>query len=105
MYRKYNVARYVAYDASETRTTLLFIVVAVSAPSEDLMEDSEGVIVPEGGGLDEVISSSPSSKSSSVISLPNAPGPMGIDPRSSSIDVTFKTSLKADLLANTGDIP
>jgi len=36
---------------SETRTTLLFIVVAVNAPSEDLMEDSEG------GDLGEAISS------------------------------------------------
>ena len=103
VYRKYNIARYVAYDVSETLTTLLFIVVAVRAPSEDLMEDSAGVIIPEGGGLGEVMSSSPSSKSSSVISLPNPPGPMGIDPRSSSMDVTFRTSLKADLLANTGD--
>ena len=67
------------------------------------MEASEGVMAPEGGSWEEVISSSPSSKSSSVTPLPNAPGPMGIDPRSSSIDVTFRTSLKADLLANTED--
>ena len=66
------------------------------------MEDSEGVTIPEGGGLGEAISSSPSSKSSSVISVPSPPGPMGIDPRSSSIDVTLRTSLKADLLENTG---
>ena len=67
------------------------------------MEASEGVMAPEGGGLGEAISSSPSSKSSSVISLPSAPGLMGVDPTSSSIDVTFRTSLKANFLANTGD--
>ena len=65
------------------------------------MDASEGVMAPEGGGLGEARSSSPSSKSSSVISLPSPPGPMGIDPRSSSIDVTLSTSLKADLFANT----
>ena len=82
----------------------VFIVVAVNALSEDLIEASEGVMAPEGGGLGEVISSSPSSKCSSVISLPNALGPMGINPRSSSINVMFRTSLNADLLENTGDM-
>ena len=101
MWRKYNVARYVAYDVSETRTTLLFIVVAVSALPEDLMEASEGVMAPEGRGFGEARSLSPSSKSSSVILLPSPPGPMDIDSRSSSIDVTFRTSLKVDLFANT----
>ena len=67
------------------------------------MEASEGVMAPEGGSLEEAISLSPSSKSLSVILLPSAPGLMGVDPRSSSIDVTFRTSLKADFLANTGD--
>jgi len=40
-----------SHTMSETPATLFFIVVAVSAPSEDLMEDSEG------GGLGEAISS------------------------------------------------
>ena len=65
------------------------------------MEASEGVMAPEGRGFGEARSSSPSSKSSSVISLPSPPGPIGIDPRSSLIDVTSRTSLKADLFANT----
>ena len=58
-------------------------------------------MAPEGGGLGEARSSSPSSKSSSVISLPGPPGPMGINPGSSSINVTFRTLLKVDLFANT----
>ena len=58
-------------------------------------------MAPEGGGSGEARSSSPSSKSSSVILLPGPPGPMGIDPGSSLIDVTFRTSLEADLFANT----
>ena len=46
---------------------------------------------------------SPFSKSSSAISLPKPPGAMSIPshPRSSSVDVTFGTSLKADQLANS----
>ena len=97
----YKVVCYVTYDAAETRTTLLFIVVAVSILSEELMEPSKGVMALKGGGLGEARSLSPSSKSSSLFSLPNPPGPMGISQRSSSTDVAFRTSLKADLLVRT----
>ena len=38
---------------SETRITLLFIVVALGVVSEDLMEASEGVMALEGSGLGE----------------------------------------------------
>ena len=63
------------------------------------MEDSEIVIVSGGDGFGEAISSSPSSKSSSVISLPNPTRPRVPYP----VDVTPSTSLKADSLANAGD--
>ena len=38
---------------SETRITLLFIVVAVGVASQDFVEVSEGVMALEGGGLGE----------------------------------------------------
>ena len=61
------------------------------------MEDPEGVTIPEGAGgdLGEAMSSS-------MISFPSPPRPMGIDQRSPSIDGTLKTSLKADSLVDTG---
>jgi len=97
VYRKYNVVRHIAFDVPGTLTTLLVIVVAVSASSGDRIEDSDGGMAPEGGGFGVAMSSSPSSKSSSAASLPNALGPMSNDSRSSSIGATFKTLLKADL--------
>ena len=47
------------YNMSETRITLLFIVVAVGVVSGDFMEAPEGVMALEGGGLGEAGPSSP----------------------------------------------
>lgn len=86
---KYKAARHVAYGATVTLITLPVVVVAVSAPSGDHIGDSEGSMAPEGGGFGVEMSSSPSSKYSSAVSLPNALGPMSIDPRIYSIGVKF----------------